>query len=37
EGKAIRSIHQISSPAIAIEMQDGVVEANITQVIPNEE
>ncbi|MFW6698701.1 exodeoxyribonuclease VII large subunit [Acinetobacter pittii] len=37
EGKAIRSIHQISSPALAIEMQDGVVEANITQVIPNEE
>ncbi|EXE27481.1 exonuclease VII, large subunit [Acinetobacter sp. 907131] len=37
EGKAIRSIHQISSPAIAIEMQDGVLEANITQVIPNEE
>ncbi|WP_087089342.1 exodeoxyribonuclease VII large subunit [Acinetobacter pittii] len=37
EGKAIRSIHQISSPAIAIEMQDGVVETNITQVIPNEE
>lgn len=37
EGKAIRSIHQISSPAIDIEMQDGVVEANITQVIPNEE
>lgn len=37
EGKAIRSIHQISSPAIAIEMQDGVVEANIMQVIPNEE
>ncbi|MFP5083875.1 exodeoxyribonuclease VII large subunit [Acinetobacter pittii] len=37
EGKAIRSIHQISSPTIAIEMQDGVVEANITQVIPNEE
>ncbi|MDF3347018.1 exodeoxyribonuclease VII large subunit [Acinetobacter pittii] len=37
EGKAIRSIHQISSPAIAIEMQDGVVEANITQVIPHEE
>lgn len=37
EGKAIRSIHQISSRAIAIEMQDGVVEANITQVIPNEE
>ncbi|MCU4525318.1 exodeoxyribonuclease VII large subunit [Acinetobacter pittii] len=36
EGKAIRSIHQISSPALAIEMQDGVVEANITQVIPNE-
>lgn len=37
QGKAIRSIHQISSPAIAIEMQDGVIEANITQVIPNEE
>ncbi|WP_457968760.1 exodeoxyribonuclease VII large subunit [Acinetobacter calcoaceticus] len=37
EGKAVRSIHQISSPAIAIEMQDGVIEANITQVIPNEE
>lgn len=37
EGKAIRSIHQISNPAIAIEMQDGVVEANITQVIPNEQ
>ena len=36
EGKAIRSIHQISNPAIAIEMQDGVIEANITQVIPNE-
>ncbi|MCU7696771.1 exodeoxyribonuclease VII large subunit [Acinetobacter sp. AYS6] len=36
EGKAIRSIHQISSPSIAIEMQDGVIEANITQVIPNE-
>ncbi|MDS7933023.1 exodeoxyribonuclease VII large subunit [Acinetobacter sp. V91_7] len=37
QGKAIRSIHQISNPAIAIEMQDGVIEANITQVIPNEE
>ncbi|MFV5376434.1 exodeoxyribonuclease VII large subunit [Acinetobacter calcoaceticus] len=37
EGKAVRSIHQISNPAIAIEMQDGVIEANITQVIPNEE
>lgn len=37
EGKAIRSIHQISNPAIAIEMQDGVIEANITQVIPNEQ
>ncbi|MGR2826262.1 exodeoxyribonuclease VII large subunit [Acinetobacter sp. 1124_18A] len=37
EGKAIRSIHQISGPAIAIEMQDGVIEANITQVIPHEE
>ncbi|MGN2482937.1 exodeoxyribonuclease VII large subunit [Acinetobacter calcoaceticus] len=37
EGKAIRSIHQISNPALAIEMQDGVIEANITQVIPNEE
>lgn len=36
-GKAVRSIHQISNPAIAIEMQDGVIEANITQVIPNEE
>lgn len=36
EGKAIHSIHQISNPAIAIEMQDGVIEANITQVIPNE-
>jgi len=36
EGKAIRSIHQISGPSIAIEMQDGVIEANITQVIPNE-
>ncbi|MGN5725099.1 exodeoxyribonuclease VII large subunit [Acinetobacter calcoaceticus] len=37
EGKAIRSINQISNPAIAIEMQDGVIEANITQVIPNEQ
>lgn len=37
EGKAIRSIHQISNPAIAIEMQDGVIEAHITQVIPNEQ
>lgn len=37
EGKAIRSIHEISNRAIAIEMQDGVIEANITQVIPNEQ
>ena len=33
EGKAIRSIQQISGEAIQVELQDGLIEANVTQVI----
>ncbi|EOR05997.1 exodeoxyribonuclease VII large subunit [Acinetobacter tandoii] len=36
EGKAIRSIQQISVEAIQIELQDGLIEANVTQVIQND-
>lgn len=36
EGKAIRSIQQISSDAIQVELQDGLIEANVTQVIQND-
>ena len=34
--KAIRSIHQITSSTITVDMQDGAINANITEVIPNE-
>ncbi|MGY5395230.1 exodeoxyribonuclease VII large subunit [Acinetobacter sp. NigerLNRRAM0016] len=36
EGKAIRSIQQISGKAIQVELQDGLIEANVTQVIQND-
>ncbi|MCJ8162904.1 exodeoxyribonuclease VII large subunit, partial [Acinetobacter zhairhuonensis] len=36
EGKAIRSIQQISGEAIQVELQDGLIEANVTQVIHND-
>lgn len=36
EGKAIRSIQQISGEAIQVELQDGLIEANVTQVILND-
>ena len=36
EGKAIRSIQQISGDAIQVELQDGLIEANVTQVIQND-
>lgn len=36
EGKAIRSIQQISDEAIQVELQDGLIEANVTQVIQND-
>ncbi|HDI5463727.1 TPA: exodeoxyribonuclease VII large subunit, partial [Acinetobacter baumannii] len=36
EGKAIGSIHQITSSTITVDMQDGAINANITEVIPNE-
>lgn len=35
-GKAIRSIQQISDSSISVEMQDGVIEAHVTQVISND-
>ena len=35
EGKAIHSIHQVSS-SISIEMQDGQIHANVSEVISNE-
>ena len=34
--KAIRSIQQISGEAIQVELQDGLIEANVTQVIQND-
>ncbi|WP_413350847.1 exodeoxyribonuclease VII large subunit [Acinetobacter sp. A7.4] len=36
EGRAIRSIQQISGEAIQVELQDGLIEANVTQVIQHD-
>lgn len=36
EGKAIRSIQQISGDTIQVELQDGLIKANVTQVIQND-
>ncbi|MFH7806843.1 exodeoxyribonuclease VII large subunit [Acinetobacter sp. BSP-53] len=36
QGKAIRSIQQISGNSIQVELQDGTLEANVTQVISND-
>ncbi|HGH3626808.1 TPA: exodeoxyribonuclease VII large subunit [Acinetobacter baumannii] len=36
KGKPIRSIQQISSDAIQVELLDGLIEANVTQVIQND-
>lgn len=35
-GKAIRSIKQISGESIQVELQDGTIEANVTQVTSND-
>lgn len=36
QGKAIRSIHQITSDSIQVELQDGTIEANVKQVTSND-
>lgn len=36
QGKAIRSIQQISGNSIQVELQDGTIEANVTQVLSND-
>ena len=36
QGKAIRSIQQISDDSIQVELQDGTIEANVTQVLTND-
>ena len=36
QGKAIRSIHQVSNNSIQLELQDGTIEANVTQVLSND-
>lgn len=36
QGKAIRSIKQISDESIQVELQDGTIEANVTQVNQND-
>ena len=36
EGKAIRSIQQISGDNVQVELQDGTIQANVTKVISNE-
>lgn len=36
QGKAIRSIQQISGDSIQVELQDGTIEANVTKVISND-
>ncbi|MQW91946.1 exodeoxyribonuclease VII large subunit [Acinetobacter wanghuae] len=36
QGKAIRSIQQISGDSIHVELQDGIIEANVIQVSSNE-
>lgn len=37
QGKAIRSIQQISDATIQVELQDGRIEAHVNQVMPNDE
>jgi exodeoxyribonuclease VII large subunit len=36
QGKAIRSIHQVSNNSIQVELQDGAIEATVTQVNQND-
>lgn len=36
QGKAIRSIQQISGDSIQVELQDGTIEANVIQVLSND-
>ncbi|TCB75546.1 exodeoxyribonuclease VII large subunit [Acinetobacter sp. ANC 3781] len=36
QGKAIRSIQQISGDSIQVELQDGTIEANVTEVLSND-
>lgn len=36
QGKAIRSIHQVSNDSIQVELQDGTIEATVTQVTQND-
>lgn len=36
QGKAIRSIHQVSNNSIQVELQDGTIEATVTQVNQND-
>ncbi|OTG78834.1 exodeoxyribonuclease VII large subunit [Acinetobacter terrae] len=36
QGKAIRSIQQVSGDSIQVELQDGTIEANVTQVNSND-
>ncbi len=36
QGKAIRSIQQISGDSLQVELQDGTIEANVIQVISND-
>ena len=36
EGKAIRSIQQISGDKVQVELQDGTIQANVTKVISND-
>ena len=36
QGKAIRSIHQVSDNSIQVELQDGTIEATVTQVNQND-
>ena len=36
EGKAIRSIQQISGDNVQVELQDGTIQANVTKVISND-
>ena len=36
QGKAIRSIQQISGDSIQVELQDGIINANVTQVSSND-
>lgn len=35
-GKAIRSVKQISGDSIQVELQDDTIEANVTQVLSND-